>query len=43
MNDYAQMRVDQDRDSYLTDKLKNRKQIFKNYIDNNSNIRRREI
>ena len=43
MNDYVQMRIDQDRDTYLTDKLKSRKPIFKNFIDNNANIRRREI
>lgn len=43
MNEYANLRREQDRESFLDSKLMNRKPIFKNYIDNNANIMRREV
>ena len=43
MNDYVVVRRDQDRENYLDNRLKNKKPIFKNYIDNNANIVRREV
>ena len=43
MNEYVQMRREQDRENYLDNQLKSRKPIFKNFLDNNSNILRREM
>jgi len=43
MNDYVSVRRDQDRENYLDSKLKNKKPIFKHFIDNNANMVRREV
>lgn len=43
MRDYVQMRKDQDREEFLDSKIKAVKPIFKNFVDNNTNILRREI
>ena len=43
MNDYVQQRMVDDRESHLNQRLAARKPIFKNFVDNNANILRREI
>lgn len=43
MNEYVLKRRDEDRENYLNDKLKNCKPVFKNFLDNNANILRKEI
>jgi hypothetical protein len=42
MSDYVEAKKNYDREMYLDDKLKSIKPIFKNFIDNNANIKRRE-
>lgn len=43
MRDYVRMRHDQDREAFLDNKIKGIKPIFKNFMDNNTNILRSEI
>ena len=43
MNEFVKRRVDEDREQYLDEQLKSRKPIFRNFLDNNTNIKRREI
>eukprot|EP00347_Sterkiella_histriomuscorum_P022961 403336481 len=42
MNEFVQRRRDEDRENYLNDKLMSQKPVFKNFLDNNANILRRE-
>lgn len=43
MRDYVRMRHDQDREAFLDNKIRGIKPIFKNFMDNNTNILRSEI
>jgi hypothetical protein len=42
MRDYVKMRQAQDREEFLDSKIKAVKPIFKNFVDNNTNILRRD-
>ena len=43
MRDYVSMRKKQDREEFLDSKITAVKPIFKNFVDNNTNILRREV
>lgn len=43
MRDYVEMRRKQDREEFLDSKIRAVKPIFKNFVDNNTNILRREV
>ncbi len=43
MREFAITRKEQDREEFLNSKIKAVKPIFKNFIDNNTNILRREM
>jgi len=41
MNNYVEMLKGKDVQNYIDKKMKNQKPIFKNFIENNANIRRK--
>lgn len=43
MRDYVKMRQAEDREEFLNNRVKSMKPIFKNFVDNNTNILRREV
>jgi hypothetical protein len=43
MREYVRRRQDEDREEYLDSQIRAVKPIFKNFVDNNTNIVRREM
>lgn len=43
MRDYVKRRKDQDREEFLDNRVRAMKPIFRNYIDNNTNILRTDV